>query len=216
MLIIGLGNKERKYEKTRHNAGHLFADFLNCFSGDTPKPSLAFRGVTRKSIKTNCFMNQSGGEVLRILGRHSHSGRTLRFTSGSSRQGLDDLRGRTPMKNAFDPPPASLREALRAGVLGFDPNDAFVIVHDDMDIPLGKFKISFGVSASGHKGVLSIIEELGTRDFWRIRIGVAPHHYNHHEQKAEDFVLNDFNPEELEELQRVFERIVKNPIFKGT
>jgi len=49
-----------------------------------------------------------------------------------------------------------------------------IIVHDDLDLPLGKFKISFGKNSGGHKGVESIIKNIKTKEFGRIRIGIAP------------------------------------------
>lgn len=53
------------------------------------------------------------------------------------------------------------------------PHDLWVI-HDDIDLPLGKIRISQNSSAAGHKGVQSIIEELGTQEFIRFRIGIQP------------------------------------------
>lgn len=50
--------------------------------------------------------------------------------------------------------------------------DQLLIVHDDSDIELGKFKISFGRGSAGHKGVAHVIRALKTKDFWRLRIGV--------------------------------------------
>ena len=48
------------------------------------------------------------------------------------------------------------------------------IVHDDLDIPLGKYKIQFGVGPKVHNGVASIEKEIGSKDFWRVRIGIHP------------------------------------------
>ncbi len=47
-----------------------------------------------------------------------------------------------------------------------------IVVHDDIDLPLGKIRISKNRGSAGHKGVESIIKELGTKKFIRIRIGV--------------------------------------------
>jgi PTH1 family peptidyl-tRNA hydrolase len=47
------------------------------------------------------------------------------------------------------------------------------IVHDDLDLPLGKMKIRFGGAAGGHHGVEDIIEKLGTDKFWRFRLGIG-------------------------------------------
>ena len=89
-----------------------------------------------------------------------------------------------------------------------------VIVHDDLDIPFGKFKIQFGTGPKIHNGILSIEDTLGTNEFWRIRIGVdnpttrlrVPENARS-KMNGEDYVLQDFTEEELIELQNVFERI---------
>ncbi len=47
-----------------------------------------------------------------------------------------------------------------------------IIAHDDLDLPLGSFKIHFGRGPRLHRGILSIEQALGTKDFWRIRIGI--------------------------------------------
>jgi PTH1 family peptidyl-tRNA hydrolase len=50
--------------------------------------------------------------------------------------------------------------------------ERLVVVHDDVELPLGTVRVKMAGSAAGHKGVRSIIESLGTADFARIRIGV--------------------------------------------
>lgn len=55
-------------------------------------------------------------------------------------------------------------------------DDEIIVVYDDIDINLGEVKCSFGRGAGGHNGVQSIIDHLGTKDFFRIRIGVRPVH----------------------------------------
>ena len=51
--------------------------------------------------------------------------------------------------------------------------DDLLVIHDDLDLPLGKIRISRGSSSGGHKGVSSIINALGSRDFPRLRIGIG-------------------------------------------
>lgn len=51
-----------------------------------------------------------------------------------------------------------------------------IVIYDDIDIALGDIKCSLGRSAGGHNGVQSIIDHLGTKDFFRIRVGVRPVH----------------------------------------
>tara|TARA_B100000745_G_C20110199_1_gene380000 strand:+ start:238 stop:828 length:591 start_codon:yes stop_codon:yes gene_type:complete len=56
-----------------------------------------------------------------------------------------------------------------------DANDSqFLVVYDDVDLPLGEVKVSRGKGDGGHNGIKSIIKALGSKDFVRIRIGVAP------------------------------------------
>lgn len=66
-----------------------------------------------------------------------------------------------------------------------------IVVHDDLDLPLGTIKISTGSSAAGHKGVQSVIDALGTKDFTRARMGIGrpPDPTTDHA----DFVLQKFD-----------------------
>ena len=84
------------------------------------------------------------------------------------------------------------------------------VIHDDIDIPIGKFKISIGRGSAGHKGVQSIIDELGTKDFVRFRIGIKPNSKFKMQNaklrfKIQDFVLEKFNKNEEKILKEVIE-----------
>lgn len=48
-----------------------------------------------------------------------------------------------------------------------------LVVHDDIDVPFGKFKVQYGRGAGGNNGVASTIRSLGTQDFWRLKCGVG-------------------------------------------
>ena len=52
--------------------------------------------------------------------------------------------------------------------------EALIVIHDDLDLPIGKFKISFNKSSGGHRGVESIIKAIKTEAFTRVRIGISP------------------------------------------
>ncbi|RLC34918.1 MAG: hypothetical protein DRZ76_01540 [Candidatus Nealsonbacteria bacterium] len=80
-----------------------------------------------------------------------------------------------------------------------------IVVHDDIDLPIGGFRIQKGRGAAGHKGVQSIIDALGTKDFWRIRIGICPK--TGKPKNVEKFVLQKFTKEE--------EKIIKKTIKKA-
>lgn len=79
-----------------------------------------------------------------------------------------------------------------------------VVVHDDLDLPLGRLRLTQGGSSGGHKGVASIIERLGGEKFIRLRFGIgrppSP------EIDPVDFVLGEFKPEEAKEVAVAFER----------
>ena len=83
------------------------------------------------------------------------------------------------------------------------------VIHDDIDLPIGGMKISFGRGAGGHNGVRSIIRHLGTRDFVRIRIGVAPVTFwgkikkPKGEKSVSDFLLKPFTPGELRKIRHI-------------
>ncbi|PIS39415.1 MAG: aminoacyl-tRNA hydrolase [Candidatus Nealsonbacteria bacterium CG08_land_8_20_14_0_20_38_20] len=79
-----------------------------------------------------------------------------------------------------------------------------LVVHDDIDLPLGKIKISVGRSSAGHKGVQSIIDELGTKNFTRFRLGIQPK--TGKPENVEDFVLKKFTKEEEKIVQEVIEK----------
>jgi len=75
-----------------------------------------------------------------------------------------------------------------------------IIVHDDIDIPLGKIRVSRGSGSAGHKGVDSIIQSLGTKDFTRIRIGIQP--AKGKPENVEKFVLKQFLRTEMPPFQK--------------
>ncbi len=79
--------------------------------------------------------------------------------------------------------------------------DNLLVICDDLDLPLGKIRIRWGGSSAGHKGVESIIAELGSRDFIRIRVGIGRPPVpagsgESTETDIVDYVLGDFTAEE--------------------
>ncbi len=86
------------------------------------------------------------------------------------------------------------------------PNN-LIIIHDDIDLPLGKVKIVKNRGAGGHKGVESIIKELGTKNFIRFRIGIQPKFGK--PKSPERFVLQNFNKDEEKILKEVIEKIIE-------
>jgi peptidyl-tRNA hydrolase, PTH1 family len=87
--------------------------------------------------------------------------------------------------------------------------DDLVIIHDDMDLPLGRIRIRTGGKSGGHRGVKSIIERLGSEEFHRIRIGISrPHRTessSRYDDEIIDYVLGDLSHEEEQLMQPVIE-----------
>ena len=86
-----------------------------------------------------------------------------------------------------------------------------VVIHDDLDIPFGKFKISFNKSSGGHRGVESIIKAVKTQAFVRVRVGIASSaaatRKSQDESAVEKTILGKFAPVELAGLKKLARRI---------
>ena len=131
ILIVGLGNPGKEYEKTPHNMGFWVLDYFK--ERYLPSKDWA-RGRTLIYLAT---------EELTLI-------KPLQYMN---RSGL-------PIKNYME-------------IKGISPENLWV-VHDEFDLLWGEIKIDFDRSSAGHKGVQSIIDALGTQDFWRVRVGVRP------------------------------------------
>jgi PTH1 family peptidyl-tRNA hydrolase len=87
------------------------------------------------------------------------------------------------------------------------PLHDLVVIHDDLDIPLGNIRIRQEGSSGGHKGVESIIDCLETQSFPRIRVGIG-----HAEEDSEDavaYVLSDFSPTESAVVEKTITRVAE-------
>ncbi len=134
IVIVGLGNPGKEYEKTRHNAGRsaveLFAREENCddFVFNKTANALSVKGTVGAENATlvlpETMMNLSGKAVA-----------------------------------AFVKSPKAAKNLL--------------VIHDDLDLPLGTIKMVVGRGSGGHKGVESIMRAVKTKDFARIRIGIS-------------------------------------------
>jgi len=89
-----------------------------------------------------------------------------------------------------------------------------IVVHDEMDVPFGEIKIAKGRGGGGNNGVTSIIQKLGSKDFVRVRVGIAPRSFWTGKTKRpagggplERFVLKPFGKSEQKELEFVYEKV---------
>ena len=85
-----------------------------------------------------------------------------------------------------------------------------LVIHDDLDLPLGKIRIRQGGSSGGHKGIGSIINELGSQDFLRLRVGIGRPIMSTSEISEDDtiaYVLSDLTPDEKQVIDKVVPRV---------
>lgn len=168
-LIVGLGNPDKEYATTRHNAGFLVIDKLlaDC-EAETKFDKKANADVAKTTInkrrvllaKPLTYMNNSGIAVRALL-------------------------------DFYKLKPENL-----------------IIIHDDKDIPLGETRVQTDRGPAGHNGIKSIIEHLGTQNFTRIRVGVAPESQNQIKDTV-SFVLGKFTADERKKLKKVIENVAK-------
>ncbi len=90
--------------------------------------------------------------------------------------------------------------------------DNLIVIHDDLDLPLGKIRIRQGGSSGGHKGISSIITELSSQNFIRIRVGIGRPVKNEgitefSEDEIIAYVLSDFTPDEKQAITQVISSV---------
>jgi len=89
--------------------------------------------------------------------------------------------------------------------------DDLIVIHDDLDLPIGRIRIRKGGSSGGHRGIQSIINEIGSNEFIRIRIGIGrpgiSESPDEQEKEVIDYVLGDFTSEEHPLIQTAIQRV---------
>ena len=80
---------------------------------------------------------------------------------------------------------------------------SMLVVHDELDLPPGTVRLKKGGGTGGHNGLRSIDESIGTRDFWRLRIGIG---HPGHKDAVADFVLHEARRDEQAAIDEAFDR----------
>lgn len=171
-IIVGLGNPGEKYTNTRHNAGFLALDF---FLKD--KETISCQSKFKAQI---CELRHP---VFPLLEKEGLGGVKLLFVKPETFMNLSG----TAVK--------AIAEFYK-----IDPAKELLVIHDDTDLPLGTFRVTESCSAAGHNGVQNIIDELGTQNFHRIRIGVETR-ASRNDLPTDAFVLQNFSADDLSQLQ---------------
>lgn len=169
-LIIGLGNPDKQYEKTRHNFGQK---------------------IIQQYVETH--FNSSLQEKSNLLAKIYETGQGTNKIIFAISTGYMNNSGLTVQK---------ITQFYK-----ISPQDIYVI-HDDLDLPVGDYRIQFDRGPAGHNGIKSTIENLKTQEFHRIRLGIGKPQNN---IPIEDYVLLPFSKEELNIINditpEIFEKI---------
>jgi PTH1 family peptidyl-tRNA hydrolase len=92
-----------------------------------------------------------------------------------------------------------------------------ILIHDDLDLPVGKIRLRFGGSSGGHKGIDSIIARIGTRDFYRVRVGIGRPEIDataaDKESAVIDYVLKDFTHDEKKTIDTVIPEVSEAVVY---
>ena len=137
--------------------------------------------------------------------------RDIRFDKkqGQARTGLGSIAGKRVVLARPQTFMNASGESVSALVrkLNILPSD-LIVIHDDLDLPVGKIRLRLGGSSGGHKGIESIIARTGTRDFYRVRVGIgrpdnAEGSAAEKEEAVISYVLSDFTADEKKIIETV-------------
>ena len=175
-LIIGLGNPGEEYKNTRHNIGREVAEKCAKKNG---LPDFEY------DKKSNALVGQGK------IGPASAKG-----YSEAKKEKVVFALPETFMNKS------GLAVSALAKYYKIKPEQIF-IAHDDVDLPVGRMKISFDKSSAGHKGVENVMKNLKTQKFWRVRIGIGGKKKT---KQAMELVLKKFSAKESEEMKKVVKK----------
>ncbi|MFA5942275.1 MAG: aminoacyl-tRNA hydrolase [Candidatus Paceibacterota bacterium] len=179
LVIAGLGNPGKEYEKTRHNAGRSVVELLAKQEGFD---DFVFNKTSNALVTKGAIGTESAVLVLP---------ETMMNLSGKA-------------VSAFIKSPKAAKSLL--------------VVHDDLDLPLGTIKMVFGRGSGGHKGVESIMRAIKTKEFARIRIGISPKKSGpafakataDKEEKVIKHVIGKWKPSEEAALKKVLKKVAES------
>ena len=179
-LVVGLGNPGEQYTNTRHNAGREIA---SAYARAIELGEFRFEKKWKAEITEGVVAN------IQIKGKYRNT------QHAKATEKIAVILPNTMMNKS------GTAVGVAARFFKIKPKDIFII-HDDADIALGATKLSFGKRSAGHKGVESVIRALKTKDFWRLRIGIA----GRRDIPAEKLVLKKFTPDEARIMKKVMKK----------
>lgn len=186
LLIIGLGNKGDEYQNTRHNVGFQFIDFAVSTCASEQESGIMSRPDHPTTRTPSSWKYDKYSDALLVKTELSISNSQLSILFAKP-QTFMNKSGFTANKltTTYHLPPTHL-----------------IVVHDDLDIRLGEFKIQQGKGPKVHNGLSSIESSLRFKDFWRVRIGID--NRDRYNGTGEQYVLSNFSREEIEIRDKTF------------
>lgn len=162
-LIVGLGNKGKEYEKTRHNIGFMALDVI------LSEYNLCLNKEKFNGLYTDEIINGEKVIFLKPLKYMNLSGEVIKKYVDFFNIEIDDI----------------------------------LILSDDMDLDIGRYKLRYKGSSGGHNGLKDIEKNIGTNVYKRLKIGIS-------KSKNGDtikYVLGKFSSEEIEKLDNVLKLV---------
>jgi len=189
-LVAFLGNHGREYQKNRHNAGWLLWDTLRMADFVTLQKKFKSRyGTIDYHRVINLQSLPEWQERLKLLGVQERINLAVPEVHPEK---IHCILPETYMNLSGD----AVGEA--AGFFKIPP-ERILVVHDELELPMGTASFKFSGGLGGHNGLRSLRANLGTADFWRLRIGIGrPNHSD-----IASYVLSDFSQDEMPVLEQV-------------
>jgi len=193
-IIVGLGNPGEKYQKNRHNVGFMFVEHLleTC--------NLKLETLNSGSEASNCKLQASSFKKDKYMLSEVAK---LQATSSKLQDDILLAKPQTFMNRSGDAVKKLIER--QASSFKFQVSNDLIVVHDDLDIPFGKFKIQTQ-GPKAHNGLTDIQNKLRTMDFLRIRIGVDNRPIENR-MNGEEYVLQNFLEQEALLLPDLFNKI---------
>lgn len=191
-IIVGLGNPGEKYKNTRHNVGFMILDAIAEKLDLTWKIDKKFNAEICES--SSPLLTKERERVRFILVKPL----TYMNNSGQSVQAIMNYYNLLPKKLGLIKKKDS------------DLSNTLTVIHDELDIELGKYKITTDSRSAGHNGVQSIINHLKTKNFKRIKVGIKTELKN--KIPGDKFVLMNFSKDEQKIINEVME-VIKNTLI---
>lgn len=182
-IIVGLGNPGEEYKNTRHNVGRMIVE---SFAKNAQK--FAEKCDTKKAAK------QTGFEDFSFNKKYNAQCAT------------GEINGEKTMLLLPETFMNKSGKALETLITSVKKAEKLVVVHDDLDLSIGRMKILFNRGSGGHKGLESIVRTIKTEAFTRLKVGICPTTPTGKPKKPTgdkllDFIVGPFKPAEMDEIK---------------